>query len=125
MLEIVAANGGHIINADRMWHYPEGIQNYAPIWTRHGIRILSGPSPLWLDANGKRLPVPLFPGFDCYGALEHVIFELRMMTPAAVTVMQPWMSLPSITVFGVEMFRSPLTAASDTPAGTPVQDASG
>ncbi len=73
MLEAAGAAGGRIINSDRMWHYPEGIDNYAPIWSRHGIRILSGPSPLWLDANGKRLPVPLFPGFDCYGALEHVV----------------------------------------------------
>ena len=73
MLETAARAGGRIINSDRMWHYPEGIDNYAPIWPLHGIRILSGPSPLWLDATGKRLPVPLFPGFDCYGALEHVV----------------------------------------------------
>ncbi len=73
MLEATGAAGGRIINSDRMWHYPEGIDNYAPIWSRHGIRVLSGPSPLWLDATGRRLPVPLFPGFDCYGALEHVL----------------------------------------------------
>ena len=72
MLDVVRASGGNIINSDRMWHYPEGIQNYAPIWSRHGIRILSGPSPLWLDARGKRLPVPLFPGFDSLGALQHI-----------------------------------------------------
>jgi predicted oxidoreductase len=72
MLGVVAAAGGNIINADRMWHYPEGIDNYAPIWPRHGIRILSGPSPLWLDAHGKRLPIPLYPGFDGLGALEHI-----------------------------------------------------
>ena len=73
MLEAAASAGGRIINSDRMWHYPEGIDNYAPIWPLHGIRILSGPSPLWLDATGKRLPVPLFPGFDCYGALEQIV----------------------------------------------------
>jgi predicted oxidoreductase len=73
MLEIAARAGGRIINSDRMWHYPEGIDNYAPIWPLHGIRILSGPSPLWLDATGKRLPIPLFPGFDCYGALEQIV----------------------------------------------------
>jgi predicted oxidoreductase len=56
-----------------MWHYPEGIDNYAPIWPLHGIRILSGPSPLWLDATGKRLPVPLYPGFDALGALEAIL----------------------------------------------------
>jgi len=72
MLEVVRAAGGRIINADRMWHYPEGIDNYAPIWPKHGIRILSGPSPLWLDARGKRLPIPLYPGFDGLGALEHI-----------------------------------------------------
>jgi predicted oxidoreductase len=72
MLEVVAANGGHLINSDRMWHYPEGIHNYAPIWSRHAIRILSGPSPLWLDAQGRRLPAPLFPGFDTLGALQHI-----------------------------------------------------
>jgi hypothetical protein len=73
MLEAAARAGGRIINSDRMWHYPEGIDNYAPIWPLHGIRILSGPSPLWLDATGRRLPVPLFPGFDCYGALEQIV----------------------------------------------------
>jgi predicted oxidoreductase len=73
MLDVAAAAGARLINSDRMWHYPEGIDNYAPIWSRHGIRILSGPSPLWLDARGKRLPVPLFPGFDCYGALAHIL----------------------------------------------------
>jgi uncharacterized protein len=75
MLDVVRASGGNIINSDRMWHYPEGIQNYAPIWNRHGIRILSGPSPLWLDARGRRLPVPLFPGFDSLGALAHITRE--------------------------------------------------
>jgi len=75
MLDVVKGGGGNIINSDRMWHYPEGIQNYAPIWSRHGIRILSGPSPLWLDARGRRLPVPLFPGFDSLGALAHITRE--------------------------------------------------
>jgi predicted oxidoreductase len=61
-----------VINRDRMWHYTEGIANWNPIWPLHGIRILSGPSPLWLDARGKRLPVPLFPGFDTLGTLEYL-----------------------------------------------------
>ena len=72
MLDIARRAGASLINSDRMWHYPEGIENYAPIWARHGIRILSGPSPLWLDAHGKRLPVPLFPGFDSLGALAAI-----------------------------------------------------
>ncbi|MFS8096321.1 FAD-binding dehydrogenase [Lentzea alba] len=72
MLEITQKAGGAIINADRMWHYPEGIANYAPVWSGHGIRILPGPSPLWLDADGERLPIPLFPGFDALGALQHI-----------------------------------------------------
>ncbi|MDQ2847506.1 MAG: FAD-binding dehydrogenase [Actinomycetota bacterium] len=72
MLGITAAAGGRLINSDRMWHYPEGIVNFAPVWTAHGIRILPGPSSLWLDATGKRLPPPLFPGFDAIGALRHI-----------------------------------------------------
>ncbi len=72
MLEVVATNGGHIINSDRMWHYPEGIHNFAPIWSNHAIRILSGPSPLWLDARGQRFPIPLYPGFDTLGSLQHI-----------------------------------------------------
>ncbi|MGH3563435.1 MAG: FAD-binding protein, partial [Mycobacterium sp.] len=55
-----------------MWHYTEGITNYDPIWPNHGIRIIPGPSPLWLDAVGKRLPGPLYPGFDTLGTLEHI-----------------------------------------------------
>ncbi len=64
--------GAAVVHADRMWHYPEGITNHSPVWTRHGIRILPGPSSLWLDADGQRLPVPLFPGFDALGSLQHL-----------------------------------------------------
>src|SRR5262245_3378712 len=73
MLAISEAAGGHIINRDRMWHYTEGVQNWNPIWSGHGIRILPGPSSLWLDARGNRLPVPLFPGFDTLGTLAHIL----------------------------------------------------
>ncbi|HKX14623.1 MAG TPA: FAD-binding dehydrogenase [Propionibacteriaceae bacterium] len=73
MLKITEAAGGRVINPDRMWHYPEGIVNHSPVWSHHGIRILAGPSSLWLDARGQRFPVPLFPGFDALGALRHVI----------------------------------------------------
>jgi uncharacterized protein len=72
MLEIVEAAGGRVINRDRMWHYVEGIRNWNPIWPEHGVRILPGPSSLWLDAHGSRLPVPLFPGFDTLGTLAHL-----------------------------------------------------
>jgi predicted oxidoreductase len=72
MLQITEQAGGRVINPDRMWHYTEGIANWDPIWARHGIRILPGPSSLWLDATGNRLPVPLFPGFDTLGTLAHI-----------------------------------------------------
>lgn len=72
MLAVGERVGGRVINPDRMWHYPEGIVNHSPVWHRHGIRILSGPTPLWLDATGQRLPAPLFPGFDALGALRHI-----------------------------------------------------
>ncbi|WP_347975630.1 FAD-binding dehydrogenase [Microbacterium sp. ProA8] len=66
------AAGARLINGDRMWHYVEGIQNWDPVWPDHGIRILPGPSSVWLDATGNRLPVPLFPGFDTLGTLAHL-----------------------------------------------------
>ncbi|UKL04996.1 MULTISPECIES: FAD-binding dehydrogenase [unclassified Streptomyces] len=73
MLDVAAEAGGNLINGDRMWHYTEGIENWNPIWARHGIRILPGPSSIWVDATGNRLPVPLFPGFDTLGTLEHIM----------------------------------------------------
>ena len=73
MIEITEAAGGHVIHPDRMWHYVEGIRNWDPIWTAHGIRILPGPSSLWLDATGQRLPGPNFPGFDTLGTLAHIM----------------------------------------------------
>ena len=72
MIAITQEAGGAVINPDRMWHYVEGIHNWNPIWPMHGIRILPGPSSLWLDALGNRLPSPLFPGFDTLGTLEHL-----------------------------------------------------
>ena len=73
MIQIAQDAGANVINPDRMWHYVEGIRNWNPIWSRHGIRILPGPSSLWLDARGNRLPVPLFPGFDTLGTLDHIM----------------------------------------------------
>ena len=73
MIGIAQDAGASVINPDRMWHYTEGIENWAPIWPLHGIRILPGPSSLWLDATGGRLPPPLFPGFDTLGTLQHIM----------------------------------------------------
>jgi hypothetical protein len=72
MIAITEKAGARVINPDRMWHYTEGITNYDPIWPMHGIRIIPGPSSLWLDGTGKRLPVPLYPGFDTLGTLEYI-----------------------------------------------------
>ena len=72
MLTVLERAGARLVNLDRMWHYPEGILNHSPVWSRHAIRILSGPSPLWLDARGRRLPAPLFPGFDSLSALRWI-----------------------------------------------------
>jgi uncharacterized protein len=73
MLAITEAAGGTVINPDRMWHYVEGVKNWNPIWTDHAIRVLPGPSTLWLDAHGKRLPAPLYPGFDTLRTLKHIL----------------------------------------------------
>jgi uncharacterized protein len=72
MLDISANAGARLINGDRMWHYVEGIENWNPIWPQHAIRILPGPSSLWFDARGMRLPGPLWPGFDTLGTLEYL-----------------------------------------------------
>jgi len=72
MLGITEEAGGRIVNRDRMWHYTEGIKNWNPIWSNHGIRILPGPSSIWLDAEGKRFPVPNLPGFDTLSTLEAI-----------------------------------------------------
>lgn len=68
----VAAQGGRLINPDRMWHYTEGIHNFQPVWPKHAIRILPGPSSLWLDPSGKRLPFPHIPGASTYDTLRHI-----------------------------------------------------
>lgn len=73
MLAITEKAGGRIVNRDRMWHYTEGIKNWNPVWPNHGIRILPGPSSLWLDAQGNRFPSPNFPGFDTLGTLEAIM----------------------------------------------------
>jgi predicted oxidoreductase len=72
MLEIAAAAGARLVNRDRMWHYTEGVRNWNPIWPGHGIRILPGPSSMWFDALGRRLPVPCLPGYDTLSTLRHL-----------------------------------------------------
>jgi predicted oxidoreductase len=73
MIGITEALGARLINRDRMWHYVEGIRNWSPIWPMHGIRILPGPSSMWFDAVGTRLPAPLFPGSDTLGQLQYIM----------------------------------------------------
>ncbi|SDR61248.1 hypothetical protein SAMN05519103_07367 [Rhizobiales bacterium GAS113] len=73
VLAIAEAAGARMINRDRMWHYVEGVHNWNPIWPMHGIRILPGPSSMWFDARGNRLPGPLYPGFDTLGTLAHIM----------------------------------------------------
>jgi predicted oxidoreductase len=72
MLGITHDAGAEVINEDRMWHYVEGLRNWDPIWENHGIRILPGPSSMWFDAAGRRLPAPYLPGFDTLGTLRHL-----------------------------------------------------
>lgn len=73
MIGVAESAGARVINRDRMWHYTEGIENWDPVWPLHAIRILPGPSSLWLDARGERLPAPCFPGFDTLGTLAHIM----------------------------------------------------
>ncbi|HTE70834.1 MAG TPA: FAD-binding dehydrogenase [Actinomycetes bacterium] len=72
MLDIAAESGVRLVNRDRMWHYTEGVQNWNPIWPDHGIRILPGPSSMWFDALGRRLPEPYLPGYDTVGTLRYL-----------------------------------------------------
>ncbi|MEU3349345.1 FAD-binding dehydrogenase [Streptomyces sp. NPDC006700] len=72
MLDISEEAGARLVNRDRMWHYTEGLRNWNPVWPGHGIRILPGPSSLWLDALGRRLPDPCLPGYDTLSTLRHL-----------------------------------------------------
>ncbi|GAA5131586.1 FAD-binding dehydrogenase [Alloalcanivorax gelatiniphagus] len=73
MIAITRDAGAAVINSDRMWHYTEGLKNWAPIWPNHGIRIIPGPSSLWFDANGRRLPAPCLPGYDTLATLKEIL----------------------------------------------------
>ena len=73
MIGISESAGGQVINGDRMWHYTEGVKNWDPIWPRHGIRILPGPSSMWFDARGNRFRPPALPGFDSMGTLKAIL----------------------------------------------------
>lgn len=73
MLAISEDAGASIVNRDRMWNYTEGIHNWDPIWPNHAIRIIPGPSSLWLDALGNRLAPPNFPGFDTNSTMKAIL----------------------------------------------------
>jgi uncharacterized protein len=73
MLAIAERAGANLVNRDRMWHYVEGIHNWDPVWPNHAIRIIPGPSSLWLDATGRRMRAPNFPGFDTLTTLKEIL----------------------------------------------------
>ena len=73
MLSIAEKDAGaNLVNRKRGWHYTEGLHNWNSIWPQHGIRVIPGPSSLWIDATGKRLPAPLFPGCDTIATLKYI-----------------------------------------------------
>lgn len=115
--------GAALVNGDRMWHYPEGIHNYHPVWPKHGIRILPGPSSLWLDATGQQLPAPLFPGFDSLGALRHIVatghgyswFVLNRTIALKELALSGSEQNPDLTGKDISLLVSRLKPGSDTP----------
>jgi predicted oxidoreductase len=119
----VESMGAVVVNGDRMWHYPEGIHNYDPVWPMHGIRILPGPSSLWLDAEGRQLPAPLFPGFDSLGALRHILgtghnyswFVLNRTIALKELALSGSEQNPDLTGKDVKLLASRLKPGSDTP----------
>lgn len=72
-IEIAEQAGANLVNRDRMWHYTEGMKNWDPVWPNHGIRIIPGPSAMWFDAEGNRLPAPYIPGADTVGTMKHIL----------------------------------------------------
>lgn len=72
MIGITEEAGARTVNNDRMWHYTEGLKNWNSIWPDHGIRVITGPSSLWLDATGKRLPPPCLPSADTLTTLKYI-----------------------------------------------------
>ncbi|MFJ5957243.1 FAD-binding dehydrogenase [Paenarthrobacter sp. NPDC092416] len=122
-LPAAEAAGAALVNGDRMWHYPEGIENYAPVWPGHGIRILAGPSSLWLDAEGRQLPAPLFPGFDSLGALRHIVgtghgyswFVLNRTIALKELALSGSEQNPDLTGKDVALLASRLKPGSDSP----------
>ncbi|MBW4717222.1 FAD-binding dehydrogenase [Saccharothrix obliqua] len=72
MLAITERAGGAVVNLDRLWPYSEGLKQHTPVWPKHAVRLLAGPSPLWLDAAGRRLPPPLFPSHANLQTLGHL-----------------------------------------------------
>lgn len=73
MQGVAAKAGARLINGDRMWHYCEGVANWAPIWPMHAIRILPGPSSMWFDAKGVRMEPPCLPGYDTLSTLRRIL----------------------------------------------------
>ena len=122
-LSAVESTGASLINGDRMWHYPEGIHNYDPVWPNHGIRILPGPSSLWLDAEGRQLPAPLFPGFDSQGALRHIVgtghgyswFVLNRTIALKELALSGSEQNPDLTGKDVRLLASRLRPTTDSP----------
>ncbi|MGO4249096.1 FAD-binding dehydrogenase [Paenarthrobacter sp. RAF54_2] len=122
-LPVAKSIGAALVNGDRMWHYPEGIHNYDPVWPKHGIRILPGPSSLWLDAEGRQLPAPLFPGFDSLGALRHIVatghsyswFVLNRTIALKELALSGSEQNPDLTGRDVSLLVSRLKPGSDTP----------
>ena len=67
------AAGARLINRDRMWHYVEGHAELEADLARARHPHPAGPSSMWFDATGKRLPSPLYPGYDTLGTLAHLM----------------------------------------------------
>lgn len=122
-LSVVEKAGGALVNGQRMWHYPEGIRSLDPVWPLHGIRILPGPSSLWLDAEGKQLPAPLFPGFDSQGALRHIVatghsyswFVLNRTIALKELALSGSEQNPDLTDKNVKLLLSRVRPGMDTP----------
>jgi len=77
----VAAIGGNITHADKMWNYAAGIAHPQAEFEGHGLSLIPSKSALWLDHHGRRIgPLPLVTGFDTRYLCEQVAKQSQPWT---------------------------------------------
>ena len=78
LLDRAADLGANITHLPKMWNYAAGVRHWEPLFPNHGLSLVPGKSPLWVNYQGRRfVDPPLVGSYDTLLLIDRICREKK------------------------------------------------